>query len=65
MKNLVFQNFWFEIPSISIEIQGFSIEILGILVEILGFSFEILSISKIRDNGVPHKYDQLYNDSFK
>ena len=24
VKNLVFQNFWFKIPSILIEIQGFS-----------------------------------------
>ena len=39
VKNLVFQSFWFEIPSILIEIQG--------LIKILGFSFEILGISKI------------------
>ena len=36
---LVFQNFWFEIPSISIEI--------------LGFSFEILNIWKICNNRIP------------
>ena len=43
VKKLVSQNFWFEIPIISIEI-------LGILIEILGFTFEILGISKKYNN---------------
>ena len=46
VKNLVFQNFWFEICSISIEIQGFDRIIQGI-------SFDILGISKICDNRIP------------
>ena len=46
VKNLVFRNFRFEIPSFLIEILGFS-------VEILDFSFEILRISNICDNRIP------------
>ena len=46
-RNLVFQNFWIQIPSISIKI-------LGISIEILGFSFAILDILKICDNGIPY-----------
>ena len=45
-KKPSFQNFWFEMPSNSIEI-------LGILIEILGLLSDILGISKICDNPIP------------
>ena len=44
-KNLVFQNFWFKIPSILIEIPVFLFEILGIL--------------KICDSHIPAKKSML------
>ena len=45
VKNLVFQNSWFETPSILMEI-------LGISIEILSFPFEMLGIPKICDNRI-------------
>ena len=52
VKNLVFWNFWFKKPSISIE------KFIRFLIEILGISIRILSILKICDNRIPyiHRY---------
>ena len=53
VKNLVFQDFLFEIPSISIEILGFPSKYFVFRLNILGFSFEIPGISK-KYNCIPY-----------
>ena len=51
VENLVFQSFWLEIASISIEIQGFQ--------SIKGLSFAILGILKIYDYCIPYKLAKI------